>query len=277
MSRKLFCQISPLTYQLSLRKGWVVRHAKNLLSGERFARARHKEPLPVSIYQHSSLIRRRLGNVDMELQENKAVNLALASPLLNTILIRPGETFSFWQLVGNPTARRGFCNGLTISCGEAKAGIGGGMCQMTNLIHWMVLHTPLTIIEHHHHDGIDLFPDYNRQIPFGTGTSICYNFLDYCFRNGTDVTYQLLIRVDNEYLRGELRSDRPQALKYHIRSEGEGFVRENGVVYRVGQVWRETIDPRTGNRTERTLIRKNHARVMYDTSKLDIKEIKPTA
>ena len=264
MARKLFCQLCPLTYKLSTWKGRALRHARDALSGQRFAAHRQDAILPVSVYKHSSLIRRRLGNVDMLLQENKAVNLALAAPVLTNVVIRPGETFSFWRLVGNATARRGFREGLTISDGRTKSGIGGGMCQMTNLIHWMVLHTPLTITEHHHHDGMDLFPDYNRQIPFGTGTSICYNYLDYRFRNDTDTTYQLLVRVDGEYLRGELRSDRPQPFTYHIKTEGEGFVEENRQFYRIGRVWRETLDPHTGTCTERTLLRENHARVMYD-------------
>ena len=275
MARKLFCEISPLTYEISAFKGRTVRRLRDLTSGQRFAKVKQTEPLPVSIIHHNSLIRRRLGNVNMTLQENKAVNLSIAAPCLNGVLIRPGETFSFWHLVGNATAKRGFKEGLTISGGETKSGVGGGMCQMTNLIHWMILHTPLTIVEHHHHDGLDLFPDFNRQIPFGTGTSICYNYLDYRFRNDTEAAYQLLVHVDGEYLRGELRSDRRQTLKYHIKSEHEGFVREDGVVYRVGEVWRDAIDPVTGNLVERTLIRTNHARVMYDTAGLDIRDAAP--
>lgn len=270
--RKLFCQLGPTAYRLSVWKGRALRKGKDILSGQRFAREKSPEPLAVCVIRHNSLIRRRLGNVDMELQENKAVNLSLAAPQVSGILIRPGETFSFWSLVGKTSARRGFREGLTISAGKTGKGIGGGLCQYTNLIHWMVLHTPLTIVEHHHHDGMDLFPDFNRQIPFGTGTSICYNYLDYRFRNDTDVTYQLLVWVDGEYLRGELRCDRSQRYKYHIKTEGEGFVREDGAVYRVGRVWREAVDPITGNRVERKLIRENHARVMYDTKGLEIIE-----
>ena len=270
MARRLFCQISPVTYRLSVWKERARRRVQDLISGQRFVRKRQEEPLPVSVYRHASLIRRRLGSVDMRLQENKAVNLALAAPLVTSVLIRPGETFSFWHLVGNATARRGFREGLTIADGQTKSGTGGGMCQMTNLIHWMVLHTPLTITEHHHHDGMDLFPDFGRQIPFGTGTSICYNYLDYRFRNDTVITYQLLVWVDGEYLRGELRADRPQSLCYHIRSEGNGFVREGETVYRVGQVWRDCVDPDTGRLVSSALLRNNHARVMYDTAGLPI-------
>lgn len=274
MPRLLLCQLGPLGYRLSTGKERILRWAGDILSRQKFARERMSEPLPVCVIRHNSLIRRRLGNVDMELQENKAVNLALAAPLVSGVLIHPGETFSFWHLVGNPSAARGFREGLTIASGKTDRGVGGGMCQFTNLIHWMVLHTPLTIVEHHHHDGVDLFPDFNRQIPFGTGTSIYYNYLDYRVHNNTGFVYQFLVWVDGEYLRGELRSNAPQQYKYHIRAEGEGFVREGDAVYRVGKIWREAIDPATGNRVERTLLRENHARVLYDTSALEIREEK---
>lgn len=272
MSRRLFCQLGPWTYRISVWKGRALRWGSDALSKQKFACERTTEPLPERVTRHGSLIRRRLGNVDMALQENKAVNLALAAPEVSGILIRPGEVFSFWRLVGSPSSARGFREGLIISAGRAERGVGGGLCQFTNLIHWMVLHTPLTIVEHHHHDGMDLFPDFNRQIPFGTGTSIYYNYLDYRFRNDTDATYQLLVWVDGEYLRGELRSDRPQRYRYHVRTEGEGFVREDGTVYRVGRVWRETVDPATGDRVERELLRENHARVLYDTGALEIRQ-----
>lgn len=272
MPRKMFCQLSPAAYRLSVWKERTLRRGRDALSGQSFAGKKGAGALAVCVIKHNSLIRRRLGNVDMELQENKAINLTLAAPLVSGVLIHPGETFSFWRLVGNPTARRGFREGLTIAAGEARRGMGGGMCQFTNLIHWMVLHTPLTIVEHHHHDGVDLFPDFNRQIPFGTGTSIYYNYLDYRFRNDTEATYQLLVRVEGEYLRGELRSDRSQRYKYHIRAQGEGFVREKGVVYRVGQIWREAVDPVTGDRVEQRLLRENHAQVLYDTEGLEIRK-----
>ena len=274
MARKLFCQICPLTYRISTWKGRAVRRVRDVLSGQRFARTRQKELLPVLIYKHSSLIRRRLGNVDMRLQENKAANLALAAPRVGGVLIRPGETFSFWRLVGNATARRGFREGLTISDGAPRSGVGGGMCQMTNLIHWMVLHTPLTIVEHHHHDGLDLFPDYGRQIPFGTGTSILYNYLDYRFQNNTDRTYQLTVWTDGEYLHGELLADRPQQYSYHIECRNEFFSREEDGVYRNNEIWRHKIDVHTGEEAEAVLLRRNHAKIAYDPAGLTVVDLR---
>ena len=264
MPRKLFCEISPFTYRLSMEKEILKRHLKDFIHKIRFARERTTDNLPVVIYRHNSLIRRRLGNVNMQLQENKATNLALAVKNIDGLLIRPGETFSVWKQIGRTTERKGYKEGLVIAKGAPGQGIGGGLCQLSNLIHWMVLHSDLTIAEHHHHDALDLFPDYGRQIPFGTGTSISYNYIDYRVRNDTKNTYQLRLWVDGEYLRGELRAVDPQPHTFHIHAENEYFSREGDVIYRNGQVYRDTIDATTGNVIESQLIRTNHARVMYE-------------
>ena len=162
---------------------------------------------------------------------------------------------------------------MTIANGQTRAGIGGGLCQFTNLIHWMVLHTPLTIVEHHHHDAIDLFPDYNRQVPFGTGTSILYNYLDYRFKNETDTTYQLITYVTDTHLCGEIRATENLPVKYHVKSENERFVRVGDTVYRRGQVYRTCVDKATGNELSCELIRDNNARVTYDTDHLAVEAL----
>lgn len=271
MARKLFCELCPFTYWLSVQKGITLRKLRDLPKRKTFAVQKSDEPLSEVIYEHSSLIRRTLGNVNKTLQENKATNLAISAPLVNKIIIKPGETFSFWTLVGNTTKKKGYKEGLTIEKNSTSSGIGGGMCQFTNLIHWMVLHSPLTITEHHHHDGFDLFPDFNRKVPFGTGTSIMYNYLDYRFKNETDVAFQIIVYVTDTHLVGELRCEKDFDFKYHISVEDEHFTEENGEVFRKGKVYRNKIDKRTGNVLHTELIRENHAKVMYDTSNLKIK------
>lgn len=259
MARKLFSEISPVTYKIAVARLIMKRHLEDAFSGRKFAKVRQAEKLPILIYAHKSLIRRRLGNVDMELQNNKAVNLGIAAPKVNNILIKPGETFSFWRLVGNTSPKKGYKIGLQITNGKTRAGIGGGMCQFTNLIHWMVLHTPLEIIEHHHHDRFDLFPDFNRQVPFGTGTSIYYNYLDYRFYNPTDITFQIIVYTTEEYLCGELRGDRELPYSYHIKTANEHFAREEDGIYRCGEVYRRIIDKVSGNEVKKIIKNKSCA------------------
>ena len=56
----------------------------------------------------------------------------------------------------------------------------------------------------------------------------------------------------------------------YVTQEGNRFVREDGVVYRCGEVYRTMVDKTTGNVLSRELLRRNHARVLYDTAGLEI-------
>lgn len=176
MKRKLFCEISPFTYRHSMEKEILKRHLKDFLQGARFAKERSESTLPVLVYRHNSLIRRRLGNVNMQLQEKQGYQSALAVPHINGLIIRPGETFSVWKQVGRTTKRKGYKEGLTIAKGQPSQGIGGGLCQLSNLIHWLILHSELTITEHHHHISFqtlaDRFPSEQAQISHTTTSTI---------------------------------------------------------------------------------------------------------
>lgn len=140
----------------------------------------------------------------MRLQENKVINLTLACKKLNGIILKPGETFSFWRLVGKPTKMKGFLKGMVLKNGSFSAGVGGGLCQLSNLIYWMTLHTPLTVTERWRHSH-DVFPDANRTQPFGSGATIVYNYIDLQIKNSTPYEYQLNLRVGEKYLEGEWR------------------------------------------------------------------------
>lgn len=272
----MFYQISPLTYKISRFKEIQKRNIKDLFSNKKFAATFSKEVLPIVIYKHNSLIRRKLGNVDIQLQENKAVNLSIAAPKVSHILIKPKETFSFWKLVGSISPKKGYLEGLTVKSGTVDKDFGGGMCQFTNLIHWMVLHSSLKIIEYHHHNGIDMFPDFGRKVPFGTGTSIMYNNLDYQFYNDSDdITYQLIVYTTDEYLMGELRASKEEKYKYHIKEDYSYFLKEdNEKWYRHNQVSKKVIDKYTGNLIENNIIVTNKAEVLYDAKFIDKKYIK---
>lgn len=253
-------------YNVAVLKNRVLRRLKWIQMRSYYSKTYDTEVLPYVVYCQKSLILRRLGNVDLRLQENKAVNLELASKKLHKILIKPNEIFSFWNLVGSCTERKGYLEGLILKGGKPHKGIGGGMCQLTNLIHWLILHSPLEIIEHHHHNGYDLFPDYGRQIPFGTGTSIMYNYLDYQFKNMTNETYQLCIWIKEGYLFGELRSNKEETYSYRILEENAFFSKIGDDYYRFNEIYKEVYQRNNGKLCSKSLLIKNCAKVMYDAS-----------
>ena len=273
MARKLFCEINPLFYQISMKKERMKRRVKDLCSKDTFAREHRTEPLPNIVKAHSSILIRRLHGVDLRLQENKVTNIRLACEKINGLVIQPGETFSLWKTIGSTTARKGYKEGLVISSGKITSGIGGGMCQMGNLIHWLVLNSPLTVTELHHHSDA-LFPDERRRVPFGTGTSVCFNHIDYRFRNDTDQPVQLLTWIDGDSLCGELRSMTPFPYRYRLVEEDHYFSREEDAWYRNSKVYRIVINRETGEETAKELILNNHSKVMYDPALIPKEQIR---
>lgn len=154
-----------------------------LFGGVKFAR-RENRLLAYDCFTHQTPMLRKLKDVDMYLQYNKIVNLKNAISELNNVTIHPGETFSFWKLVGKPSKRKGYLDGMILRNGTFKAGIGGGLCQLSNLIFWIASHTPLTVTERHRH-SYDVFPDSNRTQPFGSGATCFYNYGDLMIKNNT--------------------------------------------------------------------------------------------
>ncbi len=274
--RKLFCQRNKLCYRISLAKEFLLRDISDcikVLKGERFAHLHSDEVLPVIVKGHCSVIMRKLNGVDMKLQENKAVNLKIAASAIDGIIIPPGHTFSFWHTVGRPAAKYGYLEGLTISGAKMGKGVGGGICQLANLIHWLVLNSPLEATELHHHSDA-LFPDDRRRVPFGTGTSVFYKNVDYRFKNTSDCNVQLKAWVKDGVLYGELRSMEQFPLRYSITEENHRFVREEDGFYRCSLVYRETFSRSSGASLGKELILDNHSKVMYDYSLIPSDEIK---
>ena len=180
-----------------------------------FATTRQEALLPYEYTAHKTILMRKLKDVDMWMQENKIINLKLAAAKLDGIVLQPGEIFSYWKLIGNPSKSKGYVEGMILQNGTFSAGVGGGLCQLSNLIFWMTIHTPLTVIERHRH-GYDVFPDSNRTQPFGSGATCYYPYGDLMIQNNTTDTYQLNVHVGEKYLEGSWCVNTPPLYRYKI-------------------------------------------------------------
>lgn len=201
------------------KKLWWLKNAE-LLSVYR-----KDEPLEYECFSHKTPLLRQLKGADMQLQINKVANLKLAAERLHGVIIQPGEIFSYWYLIGNPTKKRGYQSGMVLKNGKVTAGTGGGLCQLSNMIFWLALHSPLTVIERHRH-GYDVFPDSNRTQPFGSGATCFYPHGDLMLRNDTEDTFQLFTVVGEQYLYGQLRADAPMKYRYEIEEREHRITRE---------------------------------------------------
>ena len=215
------------------------------------------------VFKHQSLLLRPLKNVDMYLQYNKIINLNTAIKHVNGVVIKPGQVFSFWQLVGRPTAKKGYKVGLALQNGIATTSVGGGLCQLGNLLYWMALHSPLDITERWRH-GFDVFPDVNRLIPFGCGATLAFNYIDLQFTNNTNYTFQLHLYVDEQYVYGNILSNKIINKSYAVVETDHtismqwwgGYTRHNKISRHI-----TCLD--TGQ-TQQQFITENNAIMMYN-------------
>lgn len=258
----MFSNVRRLLRPLRIHQLRWNRRFADRFSGKRFANLQQQSSLPVRLVKHKSLLLRRLGSTDPQLQQNKVVNLRLAIPGLHGLLIQPGETLSLWRRIGRPTAAKGYLDGVQLSQGRVTVGTGGGLCQLANLIHWMALHTPLELVERHHH-SFDPFPDEGRVLPFGSGASLFYNYVDLRFRNPTLQTIQLLVWLDATHLCGEFRAVELPPLSYHVFEKDHRYEHDGDERFRCNSIWQRQIDRRSGQTVAEVLLYANRSKIMY--------------
>ena len=213
--------------------------------------------------EHRSTLLRKLKDVDMHLQYNKIENLRLAIEKIDGVVIRPGETFSVWRMVGRPSKRKGYKTGMMIHNGRVSTATGGGLCQLGNLLYWMALHTNLTIQERWRH-SFDVFPDVNRTVPFACGATLAYNYIDLQLYNASDITFKINLWLDDEYLHGKITADKKPTAKYEILEDDHriehqwwgGYTRHN-------RIYKRITDLATGSVTEEH-VTENNAIMMYN-------------
>ena len=70
--RKLFCDINPTCYAISLKKENCRRHIKDFLSDDQFAHSFCDTELQYVVSGHTSNVIKRGPGIEPELQQNKA-------------------------------------------------------------------------------------------------------------------------------------------------------------------------------------------------------------
>lgn len=174
----------------------------DIVSRRRFAKvSKTPSPLPYHI-QLSQPFK------PSETLENKKHNLREAASRINRAMIKPGETFSFWRVVGNPNNPKRFREGRSINAGVLSRNVGGGLCQASGIIHHAALMAGLDITERFNH-SVDLYDDNSRFAPLGTDATVVYGFKDLRLINNTGATIRFKLSVDDDTLTLRLESEKP--------------------------------------------------------------------
>lgn len=112
--------------------------------------------------------------------EYRNINQGRAAQLIDRVIVKPGETFSFNGTVGERTAANGFVSGTVISGGRLNQELGGGVSQVVTTLYNAAFFAGLDDVEHHPH--LFYFPRY----PVGREATVYWGSLDLRFKNSTD-------------------------------------------------------------------------------------------
>lgn len=244
-NRRRVTQVLPALAPVRLAQRRFVKRLQDSRAGYRYTRERLEVNLPWLVAEHSSILERDLRGVDPQLQRNKVQNLRLAAGRIDGVVLGQGETFSFWRLVGRATRRGGYAEGLVLRDGVASSGVGGGLCQISNMLHWLALHSDLVVTERHRH-SFDPFPDSERRVPFGTGATLLEGIFDLKLTNPSPVPHQIRLQLAEGHLVGQLRCAEQPPVRYEVVERDHRFTREGDEVFRSNRLVRLGYATRPG-------------------------------
>ncbi len=106
-------------------------------------------------------------------------NIAQAARYMDNTVIKPGEEFSFNQVVGPRTGARGYVGAPSYLEGESPSTLGGGICMLSSAVYQAALQGGLPVTERIPHLRTI------RSVPPGLDATVWYGQADLRFRNNT--------------------------------------------------------------------------------------------
>lgn len=116
-------------------------------------------------------------------------NIAMAVRKISGVALRPGQVFSFNDVVGPRDKEHGWAQAKELYQGEFVLGYGGGICQVSSTLYNSVLLAGLEVAERYHHDRPLQYVDPGRD------ATVAWKVLDFRFRNNTGMTMLIGARI----------------------------------------------------------------------------------
>jgi vancomycin resistance protein YoaR len=111
---------------------------------------------------------------------SRHANISTGASQFDGVVIMPGQTFSFWELLGPVTVERGYAfAGAIINNRSDENVIGGGLCQVSTTIFNAISRQGYDIVERHAHGY------YIDRYPVGYDAAVFDPGVDFKWRNDT--------------------------------------------------------------------------------------------
>jgi vancomycin resistance protein VanW len=192
------------------------------------------------------------------LEAGKRINVALAAPSFDGVVVTPERPLSFWRTLGHPGPAQGFRPGVEIRGGCLIPSIGGGLCLVSNVLFALGARLGWTIHERHGHSA-----DVSLGLPgdpWGLDATVLWPHLDLRIAP-TAGAARLAMAVRGEVLEVAADATTPAALDVALTVEDERTRRTAGGLVRENRVLRSLHDRATGRLLAREVLAENRKRV----------------
>ncbi|MFD0590688.1 VanW family protein [Paenibacillus sp. GCM10027627] len=142
----------------------------------------------------------------------RAHNVTVTAESLHDWFLKPGEVFSYSELIAKAEKEHQYKEAPVIINGKFVPGIGGGICQVSSTLYQTVLRAGLDIVERRNHS---LPVSY---LPLGFDATYATDSIDFKFRNSTGKAMLIRTEVRDRRLTVKLFGTMPQNERYEIES-----------------------------------------------------------
>jgi vancomycin resistance protein YoaR len=137
--------------------------------------------------------------------EARIHNITLASETLNGVLVKPGETFSMGEHVGDVSLDTGYAEALIIMGNRTIKGAGGGVCQVSTTFFRTVFMTGFPIMERYAHAyRVGYYENGDGPVHLGAGFDATVSFPTVDFKFTNDSQYWILMETEVDRVAGRL-------------------------------------------------------------------------
>lgn len=132
-------------------------------------------------------------STDLFGDENRLENIRLSCNTINGTTLKNGDSFSFNDIIGEPTLDKGYKEADVIIGTKLTKGIGGGNCQVSTTLYNAILNIDgIEVTERHPH---------KRKVAYveeGKDASVSFGTLDLKFTNNTGNTITIYMDSENQ-------------------------------------------------------------------------------
>ncbi len=134
-------------------------------------------------------------------------NVALSAELINSMILEPGDQFSFNDRVGERTADRGFKRAGVYAGEGTTEDYGGGICQTSSTLYYTCILANLQIDERRNHMYTVGYMQtaVNRSYVFGNDATVNWGSADFKFTNSKEYPIRIDIWAQDGVLTCEIR------------------------------------------------------------------------